>query len=114
MADFETAKPKILGALFDGISVALKNQNTFELGENLRMADAWHWISAAETSFGWKRGEAIQAFKTNQDEANRIVLNGSPIASLILKIAIEGWSGTPADLLSKLNSMRSQNVFDPF
>ncbi|MGK5087027.1 hypothetical protein WDW86_05670 [Bdellovibrionota bacterium FG-2] len=103
---FEELRPKILGVIFNAISEALKNRGTFELKEKPRMADAWYWISAAETSFGWKRGTTIKAFQANQVKANEIVLNSSNIASFICQLSTVGWSGTPTDLLSKLNAMR--------
>ena len=114
-AEFEEARPKILAALFDGISTALKSQNEFELEGKLRMADAWHWVSAAESAFGWTRGASVDAFRANQIHANDIVLDSSPIYPGIRRLSEKGWSGTPTDLLSNLNSMRGGAVeFDRF
>jgi hypothetical protein len=110
--DFKKSKPKILAHLLDAISNALRVQDQFKLEDNLRMADAWHWVSAAETHFGWDRGSCIEAFKANQIEANQTVLNASPIAALIQKLALESWLGSPSELLSKLNAMRGSDYSD--
>ena len=105
-AEFEEAQPKILGALFDGISTALKNEDQFESENKLRMADAWHWVSSAETAFGWERGSTVKAFRLNQVHANEIVLNSSAIYPFIRQLSVIGWSGTATVLLGKMNSMR--------
>jgi hypothetical protein len=98
---------EIMGAICNGIANALKTQNSFELSENFRMADSWHWVTAAEPAFGWDRGSVIEAFRNNQLRANDIVLNSSPLYPYIRKLADVGWTGTPSDLLSKLNSMKT-------
>jgi hypothetical protein len=105
--DFEELRPYLLGAIFDGIAAAIQNENKISLSDNLRMADAWHWVTAAERAFGWEQGSTMAAFRTNESEANEAVLGGSLIFPHIQELAEPGWCGTPTDLLSKLNSMRS-------
>jgi hypothetical protein len=113
--ELDNARPRILGVIFDAVSSALNHQDTFELKENLRMADAWHWISAAESAFGWERETIVSAFRANQANSNDIVLNSSVIYPFIRELSEIGWSGTATNLLSRLNSMRRSNAeFDRF
>lgn len=107
--NFEKAKGKIFGALLSALSESLRLQHSFDLGENLRMADAFHWASGAETSFGWERGSIVSAFKTNLIEANEVALNSSLIYPYLKELAICGWRGTPTALLDCLNKMRGDS-----
>jgi len=92
---FEIAKPQILGCILDGVSCALRCRGSIELPTNVRMADAFHWATAAESSFGWAPGSILAAFHSNQTAANETVLQSSPIYPYIRLLSEVGWSGTP-------------------
>ncbi len=104
--EFNELAPTILGLIFDGVSAALRNEDKIELSENLRMADAWTWATAAEEAFNWPPESMINAYKLNQNEAREAVLRSSGIYEHLRELANQGWVGTPTDLLSKLNAMR--------
>lgn len=99
---FEEKCPFILGAIFTGISTALANQETTPLNTNLRMIDSWHWASSAETAFGWKEGSINEAIERNQVKANQVVLESSILYPSLKEIARKGFTGSPANLLSKI------------
>lgn len=116
--DFEVCKPRIFGAILSALSRAYSNKDTLILKESPRMADAWHWISAAETAFGWPVGSCLDAFNKNQLKTNEIILNSSPVYPFIRKILgsadvkSEGqWEGTAEKLLDAVNIHRETASF---
>lgn len=106
---FAEIRPRLLAILFDAISMALRERDRFALDEQLRMADAWHWVSAAAPALGWERGAIVDAFKRNQIASNEVVLEDSIIASGIRSLAEIGWYGTATDLLGKLKDLHGQD-----
>ena len=107
--DFALAKGKIFGALCSGIQAALAEKENFSMPARPRMADAFHWISAAEVAFGWPRFSTFKAFKMNQDEMAEAILAGSPIFNWIEKWARLGFTGTAQRLLDNFRDDCGQN-----
>ncbi len=105
-AEFNEVKRRIFGALLCGVSEALANKDQFTLKKQPRMADAWHFISAAETAFGFERGKCLMAFESNQGKAAEVLLASSPLYPHIQNLADQpmGWTGTPSKLLEVINS----------
>jgi hypothetical protein len=102
LAEFEAARPRILGALLDTVAGALAELPRVKLPRLPRMADFAVWASAAEPALGWERGSFLDAYTTNRAEANAVALDASPIAPFIRDLADMGWEGTAACLLEKL------------
>ncbi len=104
--EFAIYQPLIFGALLSAVSEGLKNISTLVQSENPRMADAWRFITAAETAFGWPQGTCIDAFNKNQQKANEVVLNSSGLYPFISSYAQElgGFSNTPQFLLNKIKN----------
>jgi len=100
-SEFEKARPRILGALLDAVSAALRNLPDVVLPEKPRMADFAVWVTAAEEGLGWPAGAFLRAYTGNRDAANEVVLEASPVAALIM--AIDSFEGTAAELLKLLN-----------
>lgn len=104
--DFETALPKILGAIFDAISCAIRNAGNVDLPCKPRMADFAVWVQAAEASLPWEPGEFIEAYEANRAE----VFKGATGATVIERALLHflrnqpgnTWEGTPTDLLEEL------------
>lgn len=86
-AAFRTAQPRILGALLDILSQALRNLPTTRLTMAPRMADFARLMAAAEPALGWEPGTFFRAYTNNQASGNDAVLEASPLASLILEMA---------------------------
>jgi len=118
-ARFEKAKPEILGALLSAVSEALKNQESLKMEENQRMADAWHWISAGVSAFGWQPQEIIKHFKESHDEVSAGILEGSPLYGPLMKLVDEPqvkfnkWHKTPTETLQKLGELLSDDRKTP-
>ena len=101
--DFEAARPRILGALFDAVVAGLRELPSTSLQELPRMADFALWATACEAGLGWERGVFAQAYSANREAANDLVLDTSPVAEAVRGLVRSGpWSGTASELLSTL------------
>jgi putative DNA primase/helicase len=49
-----------------------------------RMADFERWVTAAEPELGFKPGIFLRAYRKNQNSANELALEASPIADAII------------------------------
>jgi len=110
--DFETASPRILGALYDAVAAALRNLRTVSLKRLPRMADFAKWASAGETSFGLRAGQFLNAYNSNRESANDLALESSLIATSI-RVFIETvymYRGSATDLLKELNDVTDQRT----
>ena len=108
-AVFEKARPRILGALYDGVSHGLSRQSSTKLSELPRMADFALWATACETAF-WKSGTFWKAYSANIAGATETVIEADIVATMVLAFlsdeknyTSEGiWEGTPTRLLELL------------
>jgi hypothetical protein len=100
-ADFEVARPRILGALFDAVSGALRDLPTTHRDRWPRMADAARWVSAAEATLGWEPGSFLDAYEVNRNEAQGIVVEAALIGPALLRLG--AFEGTATELLAALS-----------
>jgi hypothetical protein len=110
-SDFEAARPRILGALLDGVSGALGTYKSVSLDGcgRVRMADFARFAEAGCRALGFEEGEFLAAFVDNQNRAMRIAFNHDVIAQAVaLLIKQKGeWYGNTKPLLAALdNAMR--------
>lgn len=106
LAEFEAAKPAILGALFDGVAGALAELPRVKLHSPPRMADFARWATAAEPAFTWPPGTFMAAYTRNRHAAHDLALEASPIAGRLTAFLAdrEQWEGTASELLDELNA----------
>jgi putative DNA primase/helicase len=106
-ADFEKARPQIVGALLDAVSAALRNVATVRLDRSPRMADFVKWITAAESGLGWEPGQFLAVYRENRCDVAESSFEADPVAVAIRDYVTtehpEGWTGTATELLSALN-----------
>lgn len=109
--NFEAARPRIFGALLEGVSSALRNADSVRLERKPRMADFAVRATAMEACFGWEPGSFAAAYEANRREASEVLLGNEPLVDAI-EALLNGWdeddgekvwSGTATDLLKKLN-----------
>jgi hypothetical protein len=121
-ARFADARPRILGALLDAVSCALRNQSHVEIKDKIRMLDFATWVSAAEPALGWDQGAFMRAYQGNREEAVALAVESSPIAQSLQNFlgqaaATAGWNGcwegTATTLLEALNQFRSTTGIPP-
>jgi hypothetical protein len=102
-AKVEEARPRILGALLDAVSCALRRLPEMSIETPPRMADFAHWATAAEPAFGCAEGAFLSAYRSNRQDANELALDGSLLVPFLKAIAErEDWSGTSSELLKLL------------
>ncbi|MBK8170546.1 MAG: primase alpha helix C-terminal domain-containing protein [Sandaracinaceae bacterium] len=108
-ADFELARPRILGALLDGLSCALANADTFSDVEPIaRMHDFTILGLAASAAFGWDPASFVAAHRANHQEATERANDADVVVAALRAFADrEGtWSGT----MSELHHLLSREV----
>src|SRR5262249_3117857 len=67
-AEFETERPRILGALLHAVAHGLRQLPEVHLDRLPRMADFARWATACETAI-WSPGTFMSAYDGNRDEA---------------------------------------------
>jgi hypothetical protein len=105
-AEFERVRSRVLGALLDAVSAAVRNLPATKLDELPRMADLALLITAAEEALPWAKGEFVEAYKHNRKDMNDVALDDSPIAQhLMSAVDDQGgvWAVTYKELLRNLN-----------
>jgi putative DNA primase/helicase len=112
--EFEEAKPRILGALLDGVAGALKTYQVIDLKGygRVRMADFARWAEAGCRALGFREGEFLDAFVANQGRAMRIAFDRDYVAKavglLIEQSAGGRWAANTKPLLLALRKALKQ------
>lgn len=113
-SDWAETAPKVLGALCDALSTALRRVAGVKLTESGRMADFEKWISAAEPGLGWPPGTFAAAYSANRAEVSESTFTADPVATAIANLVRNdypsGWNGTPTELLDALNTRASDTM----
>jgi putative DNA primase/helicase len=114
IARFETARPRILGALLDAASRALGNVARVKLERSSRMADFVKWITAAEPGLGWAPGEFQTAYASNRHDVTEATFEADAIAVAVWRLVTtegkDGFDGTATELLEELNRHASDTT----
>ena len=112
--EFEADLPAIQRGLFDLISNIMLHLPTAEVTNPERMIDFVRWLAAYEKVDGLPAGIYQASYSEALSQGQRDSLLDNPLAAAILEFAEErmgtSWSGTPTDMLTKLNAMRSQSA----
>src|SRR5262249_26484019 len=112
-AEFEAARPRIVGALLTAVAVALSRVDTVRLSKLPRLADFAVWVEAAAPALGWAVGEFLTAFNRNRDEGIQMALDADPVSGPLQQFAgelAESWEGQAADLLERLEAKAGEKV----
>jgi putative DNA primase/helicase len=112
LADFEKARPRILGALLDAVSGALGNVDKVKLDRVPRMADFVKWVTAAEPGLGWEPGAFFAAYGENRRDVSEATFEADEVAVVIWKLITteraDGFEGTATELLEAINNQVSE------
>jgi hypothetical protein len=108
--EFEAARPRILGALLDAVMLGLKRLPALALDQLPRMADFASWATACEVGLGLDRGQFLKAYEANRLEARDLALESSPLYDPLRELAQEGFRGSTAELLVRLNDIVSEQT----
>lgn len=111
-AEFERLRPRVLGALLDAVSCALRRLPEIQLEQSPRMADFAHWIVAAEPLLPWTEGTFLAAYESNRREAVEVALESDVVAAAILSLIEEAerFEGTSQQLLDLLAGRESDTT----
>ena len=85
-AEFERARPRILGALCDAVSVALRRLPDVRLESPPRMSDFATWIVAAEPALPWEAGRFLEAYAANRKAMDDLALDMDRVAAIIIEM----------------------------
>jgi hypothetical protein len=107
---FEKTAPRILGALYAALSMALRNHVQLENPD--RMADFEEWVVAAEPALGVEPGTFLAAYRRMLGGANQLALEASPVGRAVLRFmqSHTTWLGTATELLSKLGQSSTDHT----
>ena len=99
-ADFELARPQILGALLEAAAYGLRTLPNVRIEHLPRMADFALWATACERAF-WPATSFLNAYKANRRAAVEDVVEADPVAARILDMmaARPTWTGNASELL---------------
>ena len=98
-ADFERARPHILGALLDAMVVGLNRVAEIRLDELPRMADFATWVVACEPGV-FDEGAFLRAYTRNRKGVVRTMMDAEPVAGAICDLMRERRGRRPGGLLS--------------
>jgi hypothetical protein len=103
-SSFDEAAPRLLGALFDGVSGAMRNLHSVDL--RTRMMDFANWAEAGWRALGLQAGVFDEIYAQNAAQAAEDALDADSVALAILKLCESkpAWTGTATELLSALGS----------
>lgn len=103
---YKRLQPKVLGALLKGVSAALRDFSSIELPELPRMADACLWAEAGLRGLGAEPLAFYNAYTKAGQDANRSIVEGDLVGSLVVTIAEQGgFTGTASQLLAQMQKM---------
>lgn len=110
--DFQAAKPKILGALFDVIASALANLDSVKLEKLPRLADFAIWVAAAEPGLGWEPGTFERAYLDHLKDASTNNLEGDDLAQAVISLMASRseFQSTTTELLTRLASLADEGA----
>ena len=107
-ADWSKVAPRVLGALCDALSSAIRNVDGVRLERAPRLADFAKWSVAAEPGLGWEPGTFMNAYGGNRREVFDEAFEADTVAVAVVQFVgprLDGWEGTATELLSRLNDI---------
>ncbi len=108
---WEEARPRILGAFYDILAVALENYQKINTDNLPRTADFTRWVLAAEPACPWEPGDFIDAYNENRAEMIDLAIEADPTGESILKLMEDktNWIGTSTELLEAIRLVTSKD-----
>ncbi len=110
LADFDAARPRLLGALLDAVACGLRRVDDVRLDRLPRMADFAIWAEACAPALGLADGEFVEVYAGNRDAAAETALEDSPVVEPVRALAVEGFEGISAELLAALGDRVDENT----
>jgi len=113
-SQFDRDRAKILGAIFDILSEAIRLYPTLNLHTTERMADFTQWGCAIAQAMGRKQSDFRKVYSANLRAQNEEVVSSHPVAATLRIFALkEGqWKGTASALYTELEPIAVKEKFD--
>ena len=109
--DFFEAQPRILGALLEAVSTAVRNLDRVKVPRLPRMADFARLICAASPAMPFTQEAFLRAYSENRRESVALSIEASAVAAGIQTLtACEKWEGTATELLHALNGIVDEDT----
>jgi hypothetical protein len=109
-AQFEVARPRILGALLTAVSHGLRELPNTKLERLPRMADFARWATACEGAL-FDEGSFRKAYARNRKRATVDVIESDPVADAVRKLVEDNeWTGTASELLGRLGLIAGEKM----
>lgn len=107
--EFGERHPRILGAILDAVSAAIRYRDDARPGNLPRMADFAVWVNAAERALGWPAGTFLDAYRRNRKDANQTALEASPVGQALMEFMErqDTWAGSASELLEELDRVEA-------
>ena len=108
--EFEKVRARLIGALCDAVSAALRHLPDVRLENAPRMSDFATWIVAAEPALPWEAGRFLSAYAANRQAMDDLALDMDRVAAIIIEMMeyVGEWSGTATDLLAEVRGLPGQ------
>lgn len=112
--EFEAAKPRILGTIFDVLSTAMKIYPDIEVKHLPRMADFCRWGCAIAEALGYKKNDFLKAYNENIHKQHYEIINGSTLAQAIIIFMKNRphWTGLVGDFYDELKKLVRVTIGD--
>jgi hypothetical protein len=114
LAEFDTMLPEILGELYNLVACALRNEASVQAPTNIRMADAAHFLQAAEPGTDLEPGTFLKVLTSAQTELMVEQVSNHPIVvrlrTILAKGPFEGTMGELHQVLVGSDLIRVQNL----
>jgi len=96
--DFFAVRPKILGALYDAVSAALRKLPATTEGNLPRLADWALWCKAAEPATGLTPGSILDTYRDAREAAVKELLTADAAQKVMAFATPKEWRGTGKEL----------------
>jgi hypothetical protein len=110
--EFYEARPRILGALLNGVCSAIRNLPDVKLERRPRMADFAAFGVASEKAFGFADGAFMKAYEGNREAGNAVAIENSPLAGTIITLmkTRKFCDGRTSEVLTLLRSVADEET----
>ncbi|MEP0941943.1 MAG: bifunctional DNA primase/polymerase [Rhizobiaceae bacterium] len=109
---FESLLPGLLDYLYNCVAGALREINNVDVPRSIRMADAAHWVVAAEHAADLQSGSFLQALEDSQTELMTERAQNDPLGIVLQKVLIRErnrcFDGRVGELFEKLQAENEQ------
>jgi hypothetical protein len=113
--DFEQLLPELLHDLYMAVAHGLRTISRTPPPTSIRMADAAHWLVAAEEGAGLPAGTILTALESAQGTTQAdLAMHDSLFGALEGVLMKEDFEGRPARLLELLQRERGGHMFDRY